>query len=99
MDNNISYKINSTILIPFLITCCVLSIILPIHSDNTYFYLSGVSFIVATLMIPLSQILTTKVSGLRKKIKVYRIIEWIHSLTLIAAIIFFLLWFFELSNQ
>lgn len=97
-NNNISYKINSTLLFPFLLTCATLSIILPFHSDNTYFYLSTTLFIVATLLIPISEILTKKVKGLRKKYKVYQILEWTHSLSLIGAIIFFLIWFLSLSN-
>lgn len=97
MDNHISYKVNSSLLIPFLIVCSVLSIILPIHTDNTFFHLSGVLFIISTLIIPLSQVLTKKVKGLSKKFKLYKILEWTHSITLIAAILFFLLWFVQLS--
>lgn len=97
-DNKISYKLNSTLLFPFLITCAVLSIILPFHSDNTYFYLSIIFFIVATLLIPLTELITKKIRGLSKKFKVYLFLEWAHSLSLIGAIIFFLIWILGLSN-
>lgn len=97
-DNKISYKINSTLLFPFLVTCAVLSIVLPFHSDNTYFYLSVVLFILATLLIPSTELITKKIRGLNKKIKVYRFLEWAHSLSLIGAIIFFLIWILGLSN-
>lgn len=96
-NNNISYKLNSTLLFPFLATCAVLTLVLPISTDNTYFHASVVLFIVSTLSIPLSQLVLKKVKGLTKKFKVHRYFEIFHSLTLIFAMVSFLVWILNLG--
>ena len=96
-ENPISYKLNSALILPFLATCAVISVVLPISTNNTYFYVSVVSFILATLSIPLNQLILRKVRGLSKKFKINDYFEVFHSLTLIFAMVSFLIWILHLG--
>ena len=97
MKINSTYTLNSTLLFPFLVTCSVLSLILPISADNLFFKSSVILFILSTLSIPLSEFVLNRVRGLSLKYKTYKYFEIFHGITLILAIISFLIWILNLS--
>lgn len=94
---NTSYKLNSILLAPFLITVCILSVILPFQSDNILFYISGTLFLFATVLIPISDLFMNNINSLDKKYNTYKVFELIHSVSLILAIILFIIWFLNLG--
>jgi hypothetical protein len=94
---NIPYKMNSILLAPFLITFCILSVILPIQSDNTLFYVSGTLFLLSTVLIPINHLVMNNIDNMEKKYTIHKIFESIHSISLILAITLFLIWFLNLG--
>lgn len=90
-------KINSMLLAPFLITFCILSVILPFQSDNTLFYISGSLFLLATILIPISELTVNNIHSINKKYRVHKILESTHSISIILAIILFIIWCLNLG--
>ena len=44
------YKVNATLIVPFLVVYAVLSILLPFHSNNTSFHAAGILFLISILV-------------------------------------------------
>jgi hypothetical protein len=93
------YKVNATLILPFLVVYAVLSILLPFHSNNTSFHASGILFLTSILVIPIDKIITEKCGNNFVVVhKIHTFLEFVHIFSLIASIIAFSSWILNLCN-
>lgn len=91
------YKVNATLIVPFLVVYAVLSILLPFHSNNTSFHASGILFLVSILVIPLDKFITERYSDMFLVVnKIHTFFEFVHIFSLMGAIISFSSWILTL---
>lgn len=93
------YLINVFLLFAYIPIYCVLSMVLPIHSDNTTFYASGILFILATTLIPIHKLMEKYLSNNHVvKNKILPNMELAHGITIITALLCFGYWMLNLTN-
>ena len=91
------YKVNATLIVPFLVVYAVLSILLPFHSNNTSFHAAGILFLISILVIPLDKFITERYSTSFLVVnKIHPFFEFVHILSLMGAIISFSSWILTL---
>jgi hypothetical protein len=102
------YKFNIALIIPFIVLYAILSVVLPIHTDNTLFYLSGGLFMLSTIMIPVNKLIG--LISIRQAFSrgtrtffhplpyVPQIYNIIHVAALLLGIILFSIWLLTLSS-
>lgn len=88
------YITNIFLIFSFIPIYCVLSVLLPIHSDNTAFYASGILFMVATILLPVEKIMQKYFSDH----KILQNMPMIHGVTILSSLLFFAYWMLTLSN-
>ena len=93
------YLVNLFIIFAFIPIYCVLSMVLPIHSDNTTFYASGFLFMLATIIIPTHKLIEKYLKNNSVvKNKILPNIELAHGISLITALLCFAYWMLTLTN-
>jgi hypothetical protein len=88
------YVTNVFLIFPFIPIYCILSVLLPIHSDNTAFYASGILFMVATILLPVEKIMQKYFSNN----KILPNMPIIHGSTIILSLLSFAYWMLTLTN-
>lgn len=88
------YITNIFLIFPFIPIYCILSVLLPIHSDNTTFYASGILFMLATILLPVEKIMQKYFSDH----KILKNMPIIHGSAMILSLLFFAYWMLTLTN-
>jgi len=88
------YTTNFVLMLSFIPIFCILSVVLPIHSDNVAFYVSEILFMFATILIPIEKLMRKYFSNN----KILPNIPIIHGVSIILSLLFFAYWMLTLSN-
>lgn len=88
------YVTNVFLIFPFIPIYCILSVLLPIHSDNTTFYASGILFMIATILLPVEKIMQKYFTNN----KILPNMPIIHGSTIILSLLSFAYWMLTLTN-